>query len=401
MFRTAGLNSSIFTKTQLWFNKKLAFLCVNPLSAFDIVSNRFCLSLHCETKLLKKMKILYSNFQRNLRNIIDRYSTNSIFVIIDQQVHQILSDSLLDALIHEGNAHIYRVEATEKAKSINEVIGLWQWLVEKGANRKSLILNIGGGIITDLGGFVAATFKRGCDFINIPTTLMAMVDASIGGKTGINFYGLKNEIGAFADPKAILINIDFLHTLPSAAIKDGYVEMLKYGFISGKNLLEETYSTYANEAMDWDNLLRLIKKEIKIKQHLAKVDKYDQKERRALNFGHTFGHAFEAFAAEKHFALSHGTAVAWGMVCELYLSMLRYDFPKSELLKLHYFVKENYSRLFVGCTDFDSIYSYMCHDKKNSDKEINFTLLEDVGRFHYNQKASQTEIYEALEYVCL
>lgn len=345
------------------------------------------------------MKILYSNFERNLQNIIKRYSDNGIFVIIDQQVHRILAENLHNILFQKGKSHIYELMATEKAKSIEEATRIWQWLVENRANRKSLIINIGGGITTDLGGFVAATFKRGCDFINIPTSLMAMVDASIGGKTGVNFHGLKNEIGIFADPKTVLINTNFLHTLPDVAIKDGYAEMLKYGLISDKNLLEATYALCANEQTNWQNLQRLIKQDTKIKQHLAKIDKYDQKERRALNLGHTFGHAFEAWAIEKQPTLSHGTAVAWGLVCELYLSVLKLNFPKSELLKLHYFVKENYNRIFIDCSDFEQIYAYMRHDKKNSAKEINLTLLEDVGKFYCNQKAPETEIYEALGYV--
>ena len=346
------------------------------------------------------MKILYSNFKRNLQNIIDRYSDNGIFVIIDQQVHQILVDNILDTLLHNGDTHIYKIEATEKSKLIEKAIGLWQWLVERGANRKSLIINIGGGIITDLGGFVAATFKRGCSFINIPTTLMAMVDASIGGKTGVNFLGLKNEIGTFTDPKWILINIDLLDTLSYEAMADGYAEMLKYGFIADEHLLNLTYSLDL-QAIDKSLLRSLIIKDIQIKQHLARIDKYDQNERRALNFGHTFAHAFEAFATGKNMALTHGTAVAWGMVCELYLSIIHYGFSRDEFHRLHHFVKEHYKTISINCKNFDDIYRFMLHDKKNADHNINFTLLERAGKFRCNQKASQTEIYEALEYVCL
>lgn len=346
------------------------------------------------------MKILHSNFKRNLQNIIDRYYTNGIFVIIDQQVHQILANSLLNDILHDSNTRIYKLKATEKAKSIEEAVRLWQWLVEEGANRKSLIINVGGGIVTDIGGFVGSVFKRGCHFVNIPTTLMAMVDASIGGKTGVNFLGLKNEIGTFTDPKWILINIDLLDTLPYEAIADGYAEMLKYGFIADKNLLDLTYSLDL-KAIDKTLLRSLIVKNIQIKQHLARIDKYDQNERRALNFGHTFAHAFEAFATSKNMALTHGTAVAWGMVCELYLSVIRYGFPKDELRGLNHFVKEHYKSIPISCKNFDDIYRFMLHDKKNANNTINFTLLERVGAFRCNQKASQTEIYEALDYLFL
>ncbi|MBF0977110.1 MAG: iron-containing alcohol dehydrogenase, partial [Bacteroidetes bacterium] len=186
------------------------------------------------------MKILYSNLVRNIEKIVGKYRDDGIFVVIDSTVYDIFID-IIESLRSTGIRSVYKMVAVESTKSIDEAVSLWQWLGNEGANRQSLIVNIGGGITTDLGGFVAATFKRGCDFVNIPTTLMAMVDASIGGKTGINFAGLKNEVGVFADPKWILIDTDLIDTLPYTAKADGYAEMLKYGLISDSDLLRQTY----------------------------------------------------------------------------------------------------------------------------------------------------------------
>lgn len=345
------------------------------------------------------MKILYSNLVQNIEKIVGKYRDDGIFVVIDSTVYDIFTD-IIESLRSTGIRSVYKIVAVENTKSIDEAVSLWQWLGNEGANRQSLIVNIGGGITTDLGGFVAATFKRGCDFVNIPTTLMAMVDASIGGKTGINFAGLKNEVGVFADPKWILIDTDLIDTLPYTAKADGYAEMLKYGLISDSDLLRQTYDIDL-ENIDKKLLSNLIKRDIEIKQYLAKIDRYDRNERRALNFGHTFAHAFEALAANREIELTHGHAVAWGMVCELYLSVIHYKFPKKELHRLHSFVKEHYTAIPIGCRDFDEIYAFMQHDKKNTINTINFTLLEDIGKFHCNCKSSKDEIYEALEYVFL
>ena len=225
------------------------------------------------------MKILYSNLVRNIEKIVGKYRDDGIFVVIDGTVYDIFTD-IIERLRSTGIRSVYKMVAVESAKSIDEAVSLWQWLGNEGANRQSLIVNIGGGITTDLGGFVAATFKRGCDFVNIPTTLMAMVDASIGGKTGINFAGLKNEVGVFADPKWILIDTDLIDTLPYTAKADGYAEMLKYGLISDSDLLRQTYDIDL-ENIDKKLLSSLIKRNIEIKQYLAKIDRYDRNERRA------------------------------------------------------------------------------------------------------------------------
>lgn len=345
------------------------------------------------------MRILYSDFRKNLNDIIDQYADNGVFIIIDKTVHSLMAAELADKIASWRKCAVFPVEAVESSKSIDSAIKIWQWLEENGgANRKSLIINIGGGVVTDLGGFAASTFKRGCSFVNVPTTLLAMVDAAIGGKTGVNFCGLKNEIGTFADPYRVLINTDFLATLPVADLYDGYAEMLKYGFISDKSLLRDTYCIDLQNVNCCD-IIRIIKEDIKIKQHLARVDRYDTNERRALNFGHTFAHALEAFCAANKHPLTHGTAVAWGMVCELYLSVLQFGFPKDELSRLHYFVKDNYNHIPLSCSDFDKIYGFMTRDKKNISNAVNFTLLRDVGVFLCNQSASKTDIYEALEYV--
>jgi len=344
------------------------------------------------------MKVFYSNFYKNLNLFLKNYDKNNIFILIDKNVDSLWYNTVIQRVKILKDSKKFIIEATEKAKSIENEILVWQFLSENKADRKSLIINIGGGITTDLGGFVAATFKRGCDFVNIPTTLLAMVDAAVGNKTGINFNGLKNEIGVFYFPKAVFIDVNFLRTLPQADFYDGYAEMLKYGFIYDKNLLNETYKLDL-ENIDFEKLTEIVKKNIKIKNYFIKTDKKDEKERHALNFGHTFAHGFEAFSTQNVRKITHGTAVAWGMAGELFLSHRKLGFDKNEFLKLHSFVKENYSKPDITCKNYEEIYKLLQHDKKNTSLEINFTLLSEIGKFHINQKASQSDIYKAMEYM--
>ncbi len=342
------------------------------------------------------MKIIYDSFIKKIEEYTIDSQYSGVFYVIDKYLYSLLDTTVKSCFVGDN---LMLVEAKEESKSISKAMEIWQWLIDKNANRQSLIVNIGGGIISDLGGFVASTFMRGCCFVNVPTTLLAMVDASIGGKTGVNFGGLKNEVGTFADPKEVIIDVSFLELLPQSVLYDGYAEMLKYGFIAEENLLDKTYQLNLQN-INHKAIVSLIKSDIKVKKHLARIDKYDLNERRALNFGHTFGHAFEAFAAKHKQTITHGTAVAWGMIGELYLSLKMLGLPKNELVRLHTFVKYNYKSLSIGCSDFDEIVGFMQHDKKNASPQgINFTLLESIGQFHCNQKASKTDVYEALDYL--
>ena len=319
--------------------------------------------------------------------------TNSFFVI-DKLVHSLFYSTFQS--IAENKLFI--LQAKEENKSIEKATKLWQWLSDKGANRSSTIVAIGGGIITDLVGFVASTFKRGCNFVAIPTTLLAMVDASIGGKTAINFNGLKNGIGSFYRASEVVINQSFLATLSDDNLFEGLAEMLKYGFISSPQLLKDCYLLSADfsqvELFD-----KLIHKCIEIKLDIVESDLLDRGLRHKLNFGHTIGHAFEEFFSQKGNAISHGMAVAWGMVCELYLS-LPLGFPKEELIQFYHFVQDNYPMLHLSCNNSESLYNLMLHDKKNTEfHTINCTLLRSVGEAIVKQHISKELFTEALEYI--
>jgi 3-dehydroquinate synthase len=268
-----------------------------------------------------------------------------------------------------------------------------------------------------LGGFAAATFKRGMNFINIPTTLLAAVDAAAGGKTGFNFCGLKNEIGVFAQPQAVIIDISFFETLDGRNLYSGFAEMLKYGYINSEKLLDETFKFLSSCHCRLDaqfckkqekpafaemaeKLTELIYIDLEIKRHFLEIDCYDKKERKALNFGHSFGHGLEAFSHQTNFPLLHGEAVAWGMICELFLSHIVLNFNKKEVVRLYAFVKENYPKPAFCCNDLEKIYELMLHDKKNSSNQINFTLLSEIGSIKINQTATKEQIFECLEFLC-
>ena len=274
---------------------------------------------------------------------------------------------------------------------------VWEALQQGGATRHSCMVNLGGGMVTDLGGFAASTFKRGIDFINIPTTLLAMVDASVGGKTGVNFGGLKNEVGVFANSKVVFLSTQFLSTLDVDNIKSGYAEMLKHGLISNNEMWAELLNfNLANP--DFVQLQRMLADSVAVKQRIVEEDPLEHGLRKALNVGHTMGHAFESFAMRSGRPILHGHAVAYGMVAELYLSATKVGFPTEKLRQTVRFIHENYGRFNFTCDDYPALLELMTHDKKNTAGIINFTLLGDVGDLKINQTATKAEIEAALDF---
>lgn len=252
-------------------------------------------------------------------------------------------------------------------------------------------------MVTDLGGFAASTFKRGIDFINIPTTLLAMVDASVGGKTGINFGGLKNEIGVFSDSRFVIINTQFLDTLDHDNICSGYAEMLKHGLISDERTWAELV-TFDLENPDLSQLQRMVADSIKVKERIVETDPHEHGIRKALNLGHTMGHAFESFAMRRGTPILHGYAVAYGLISELYMSARKTAFPTDRMHQTVRFIRENYGTLNITCDDYPTLIELMHHDKKNTSGIINFTLLGNVGDIRINQTANEEEIKEALDF---
>lgn len=257
-------------------------------------------------------------------------------------------------------------------------------------------------MVTDLGGFAASTFKRGIDFINIPTTLLAMVDASVGGKTGINLDSLKNEVGVFNDAKFVLLDTEFLRSLDDQNIRSGYAEMLKHGLISNvKNWAELLNFDLDNP--DLKHLATMLGKSVAVKERVVTKDPKEKGIRKALNFGHTFGHAFESFSLlhskeSGKTPILHGYAVAYGLICELYLSSLKAGFPTEKMHQTVQYIRENYGALGITCDDYDELINLMRHDKKNTAGVINFTLLSEVGDIHIDQTATDEEIKQCLDF---
>ena len=252
-------------------------------------------------------------------------------------------------------------------------------------------------MVTDLGGFAASTFKRGIQYINIPTTLLAMVDASVGGKTGINFNGLKNEIGVFSPAEYVLIDTAFLKSLDTHNLLSGYAEMLKHGIISTTDHWADLLNFDMNQ-IDYQALQQLVAHSVSIKEDIVAKDPFEKNIRKALNLGHTIGHAFESLALENNRPVLHGYAVAWGIICELYFSHTRVGFPKDKLRQTIQFIKDNYGVLTFDCKQYDRLYEFITHDKKNSVGIINFTLMGEIGDIRINQSANKEEILDILDF---
>lgn len=341
--------------------------------------------------------IVSGNLERDLVNAIAECEHDKIFILTDQTTHDMCLPKLQNFLCLKGAQSIV-IKAGDTNKTLDSLAEVWTALSQGGATRHSLMINLGGGMVTDLGGFAASTFKRGIDFINIPTTLLAMVDASVGGKTGINFGGLKNEIGVFSDSKFVIINTQFLDTLDHDNICSGYAEMLKHGLISDNKHWAELVGFNLAQP-DLAQLQRMVAESIKVKERIVTEDPHEHGIRKALNLGHTVGHALESFAMKHGRPVLHGYAVAYGMVCELYLSARKTDFPTDKMHQTVRFILDHYGRLPYTCDDCPELLELMRHDKKNTSGIINFTLLGGIGDIRINQTATKEEIEEALDFL--
>jgi len=337
-----------------------------------------------------------THIEKDLAQLLQSLAYDGLFLLTDDNT-RIHCLPLVQFLPEIGAAKKFSIPAGDENKNVESLSKVWKFLSDNGANRKSLLINLGGGMLTDLGGFAAATFKRGIRFVNIPTTLLGAVDAAVGGKTGINFNGLKNEIGAFAPAIAVLIDSRFFKTLDTAQLLSGYAEMLKHALLSSEKQLNDLLR-FDLDHIDYDLLNNLLFESVLIKERIVEEDPTEQGIRKALNLGHTFAHAFESLAFKNQRPIQHGYAVAWGLVCELYLSFIRLGFDKNILMKITRFVKENYGQFALNCESYPSLYQWMQHDKKNETSAINFTLLRTVADIKINQTADKKEIEEVLDF---
>ena len=342
-------------------------------------------------------KIIYgSNPEQELLSLIKDYNTGNVFLATEETVDKIWI-SKYDNFFEANGIKKITVPAGEHNKKIDSVSQIWAFLSKNGADRKSLLINIGGGMLTDLAAFAATTFKRGIDFVNVPTTLLSQVDASVGGKTGINFNGLKNEIGTFKEPVAVLINTNFLQTIDPENFLSGFAEMIKHGLIYSPEHLKELEIFDFNNT-DYCQLEAIICHSVDVKKYFVSEDPLEKNIRKALNFGHTIGHAFESMAMSQNRPVLHGYAVAYGMIAELYLSVRKCGFPEIEFEKLTKWLGKLYGKFEISEKDYDSLFELMTHDKKNEGGRINFTLISEVGKIEINQNYDRNLVYDALEF---
>lgn len=347
-----------------------------------------------------EQKIIYTNLViEAIDDLVASLNAPNVFLLVDVNTAQFVLPILKQSETVQ-NAHIITVPSGDVNKTINALQQIWKELSNNGASRKSVIINVGGGVISDIGGFAAATFKRGIRFINLPTTLLGAVDAAVGGKTGINFNGLKNEIGAFAEAEAVIISTLFFNTLPEQQLLSGYAEMLKHGLLDDKQTFADLMKyDITQQPVAPDALLHLIEKSVQVKQNIVSSDPFETGYRKALNLGHTIGHAFESFAMnDRKSPIPHGYAVAWGLVVELVLSHMKLNFPAETLHQFAQYVKNHYGYFDITCKDYPKLLELMGHDKKNATADaINFTLLSDIGDIHINQTCTPDEIKSALD----
>lgn len=322
--------------------------------------------------------------QAELATFLQQYDANQVFVI----------RSVRSA--YPMRFPTFELKDGEDAKSLSVAEKIWMWLTEQRATRKALLINIGGGTTCDLGGFVAATYLRGIDYINIPTTLLAMVDAAIGGKTGVNLGGLKNRVGAFYPPKLVITDSSFLQTLPTEEVLSGYGEIIKCALLESEERFSAALNSlerYIEEKADVD--MDIIAAAREYKEHVVAQDPQERDWRKVLNFGHTAGHALEEKTRARH-----GYCVVWGMIVELYLSVIKLGCSKEPLTKLSQIMLTYYGRPNCNCKQSSELVDLMYKDKKNDcAQEINFTLLRNIGEPAINQTATVEEIREGIEYL--
>ena len=291
---------------------------------------------------------------------------------------------------------IITIPAGDDHKDVAQLQHVWRALQQAGATRRWMLVNVGGGMVTDLGGFAAATFKRGIPFVNVPTTVLGAVDAAVGGKTGVNFGGLKNEVGAFAPASTVIVSSCFFPTLPAQELRSGFAEMLKHALLASE---EETRRLLA---MDFDTLdqeawLAALEQSVGVKQRIVEQDPHENGLRKALNLGHTVGHAFESTALRRGKPVPHGYAVAWGLVTELVTAHLRCGFGSELLHAVAHFVREHYGVFHITCDHYDDLLALMHHDKKSRHGEINCSLLAACGDVRLDQAVSDDEMKTALD----
>lgn len=341
--------------------------------------------------------ICIGNVLSTLYNDITAIQYSSIFILTDDNTNKYCLPVLRKAEPKFQSAKVICISSDEQNKTLKTVEYIWQNLFDNKADRNSVLINLGGGVTTDIGGFAAATFKRGIDFIHLPTTLLCMADACIGGKTGIDFNNVKNAIGVFKKPQAVFIDPEFLKTLPADEYKSGLAEIIKHGLIAGKKVWKDLLQPLKNT----DTLMissEQIAATLKTKISIVEQDPEEKNIRRILNFGHTIGHALESWLLQKNKKAYHGYCVAAGMIVELQLSEKYAGLHSKEKEEVVQFIRNIFSKIDFTENDIPDIIALMEQDKKNNLGKIGFVLMRDKGEMLINQFIDRKSIREALNY---
>jgi len=338
--------------------------------------------------------IYFENSIDELVKFVKQGHYSRFFILTDENTAKHCLPVVQHHFAGMDNFDIIEINAGEESKDIDFCIGIWKMLIDFGADRKSLLINLGGGVISDMGGFAASTYKRGIDFVHVPTTLLSQVDASVGGKTGIDIDSIKNIIGTFTQPKAVFIAYDFLTTLPARQVLSGTAEMLKHGLI-----LDKAYWEVLKNSDLTRPTIELIYRSVEIKNEVVMVDPTEQGIRKALNFGHTIGHAVETNSLlTDESPLTHGEAIAIGMICEAFLSFKKTGLAKDDLEEIISVINGLYPKYNLGNVDFATLCTIMLKDKKNQNGKINCTLLSRIGECRLDNICTEEELCESLAY---
>ncbi|MCI5082009.1 MAG: 3-dehydroquinate synthase [Saprospiraceae bacterium] len=343
---------------------------------------------------LDNYNIHVGNIQQSLQALLGQRSYSQVLVLTDTNTAEHCLP-VLKSYLPKQQLNIIQIPAGEQHKHIETCQLIWKQMMELGTDRKALLINLGGGVIGDMGGFCASTFKRGLDFIQIPTTLLSQVDASIGGKLGIDFMKVKNSIGLFNNPQAVFIDPVFLQTLPFREIRSGFAEIIKHSLIADYDQWVMIRQISDLKGQNWASFLV---PSLKIKQRIVEEDPFEKGLRKALNFGHTIGHAIEGHALETSQPLLHGEAIAIGFICESYLAHKQTGLQRSDLEEIGTFIQQIYQPKALEERYFDEYLHLMGNDKKNEGKAINFTLIKATGEAVINQTASAEMIVESLRF---
>lgn len=336
------------------------------------------------------------NGYESLNSFLSESNYSNLFIIVDNNTEEFCLPKFLPYLETNLTIEIVEFEAGEANKNIETCVQIWNVLTELGADRKSLVINLGGGVVTDLGGFVASTFKRGIDFIHIPTTLLSMVDASVGGKNGVDLGNLKNQIGVINVPKMVLIDTQYLDTLSKNEMRSGLAEMLKHGLIYDTGYWKKFLDLKAIDFADFDEL---IYRSVEIKNEIVTEDPTEKNIRKALNFGHTLGHAIESYFLENEnkTTLLHGEAIAIGMILESYISLEKGLLTSNEYQVIKSTINAIYDAVVFEENDIAPILELLIHDKKNEYGNIQFALIDGIGKIKINQTVENNLILKAFD----